>query len=215
MTATWESDEHLIAHLRDGDELAYVSLVDMHTSSMLRIARRYVKDDSTAEEVVQETWLGVLQGVGRFASRSSLKAWIFAILVNRAITRGKRDARQIPFSSLAREELDSFEPSVPADRFEGPQGEWPRHWRDDVMPKAYSPDAVILGNEAREYIMQALETLPPAQRSVVELRDIAGVEVAEIAKLLELSDGNVRVLLHRGRSKIRGVLENYLVEMRE
>ena len=211
MPPVLESEDELIARLRAGDESAFTCLVGKHGSMMMRLAQRYVQDTAAAEEVVQETWLAVLQGLGSFAGRSSLKSWIFAILVKRAMTRGKRDARQIPFSSLARAELENDDPAVSADRFEGPDGAWPRHWRDDAMPASASPDAALLESETQAYILNALQTLPRAQRAVVELRDITGADVAEIAQLLELSDGNVRVLLHRGRAKLRSALEYYLV----
>lgn len=214
MNATLGSEDAFIVRLRAGDEAAFARLIDTHASMMLRVARRYVKDDASAQEVVQETWLAVLQGIDGFAGRCSLKSWIFAILVKRAMTRGKRDSRQIPFSAMVRHELEVHDPAVPPARFEGIDGEWPRHWRDDAMPLSCSPEAAMIGREIWEYVSGVLTTLPQAQRAVVELRDVVGAEVAEIAQTLDISDGNVRVLLHRGRSKLRAALEYYLMEPR-
>jgi len=198
-------DRELVKRLRDGDESAFMELIDRYGAMMLRVAQMYVRDRATAEEVVQETWLAVLNGIDRFEERSSLKTWIFRILTNRAKTRGARDGRVVPFSALATSEED--EPSVDPDRFFGRDSATPGAWA--APPRAW-PEDVLLGREALEIIRMAIEELPEAQREVIRLRDVEGWSPMEVADALEISDGNQRVLLHRARSKVRAALEEYL-----
>ena len=198
-------DRELVKRLRDGDESAFMELIDRYGAMMLRVAQMYVRDRATAEEVVQETWLAVLNGIDRFEERSSLKTWIFRILTNRAKTRGARDGRVVPFSALAAAEDD--EPSVDPDRFFGPDSTTPGAWA--APPRAW-PEHVLLGREALDVIRMAIEELPEAQREVIRLRDVEGWSPMEVADALEISDGNQRVLLHRARSKVRAALEEYL-----
>ena len=198
-------DRELVKRLRDGDESAFMELIDRYGAMMLRVAQMYVRDRATAEEVVQETWLAVLNGIDRFEERSSLKTWIFRILTNRAKTRGARDGRVVPFSTLAASEDD--EPSVDPDRFFGPDSSTPGAWA--APPRAW-PEDVLLGREALDVIRMAIEELPEAQREVIRLRDVEGWSPMEVADALEISDGNQRVLLHRARSKVRAALEEYL-----
>jgi RNA polymerase sigma-70 factor (ECF subfamily) len=198
-------DRELVKRLRDGDESAFMELIDRYGAMMLRVAQMYVRDHATAEEVVQETWLAVLNGIDRFEERSSLKTWIFRILTNRAKTRGARDGRVVPFSALAAAEDD--EPSVDPDRFFGPDSATPGAWA--APPRAW-PEDVLLGREALDVIRMAIEELPEAQREVIRLRDVEGWSPMEVADALEISDGNQRVLLHRARSKVRAALEKYL-----
>jgi RNA polymerase sigma-70 factor, ECF subfamily len=172
---------------------------------MLNVARMYVKDKAAAEEVVQETWLGVLQGIDRFEGRSSLKTWIFRILTNRAKTRGEREGRTVPFSALAG--VGDDESSVDPDRFLGADSATPGAWA--APPRAWPQDSA-LGKEALDVIKMAIEMLPHAQREVIRLRDVLGWDAAEVAEALDISDGNQRVLLHRARSKVRAALEKYL-----
>ena len=200
----------MLARLRAGDEDAFLALVDRYAPAMQRIARGYVRDDATAQDVVQEAWLGLLRGLAGFEGRSTLRSWIFTIVVNRAKTRGIRDARSVPFSALARDEIEREDPSIAADRFAGPGEEWPRHWRDNPASWGDHPEARLLGAELRSRIDAAIDALPPVQRSVVILRDIAGQPTADVGNALELSETNVRVLLHRGRAKIREALDPYL-----
>jgi RNA polymerase sigma-70 factor, ECF subfamily len=205
-STTTGADEHeLIERLRAGDERAFAELVDMYGSALLGVARMYVKDKAAAEEVVQETWLGVLQGIDRFEGRSSLKTWIFRILTNRAKTRGQREGRTVPFSALAGTGDD--EASVDADRFLGPDAAQPGAWA--APPRAW-PHEAALDSEALAVIKMAIEMLPDAQREVIRLRDVLGFTAEEVAEALEISDGNQRVLLHRARSKVRAALEEYL-----
>ena len=195
LTAAEEAD--LVARLRAGDERAFEALVDRHYAMMLAVARGYVRTRAVAEEVVQEAWLGVLNGIDRFEGRSSLKTWIFRIVANRAKTRGQREARSRPFSSL------EAEPAVDPDRFVG--GEW-------ATPPASWPEERLLGNESLRVIGDAIEGLPPSQRAVITLRDVQGWSAEEVRNALELSETNERVLLHRARAKVRAALEAYLME---
>jgi RNA polymerase sigma-70 factor (ECF subfamily) len=172
---------------------------------MLRIAQMYVRDRGTAEEVVQETWLAVLNGIDRFEGRSSFKTWLFRILTNRAKTRGQRDARSLPFSSLAGAAEES-EPSVDPDRFLGPDSATPGAW---AAPPLAWPEERLLERETLGVIEMAIEELPEAQREVILLRDVEGWTPMEVSDALEITDGNQRVLLHRARSKVRAALESY------
>ena len=205
-------ENELLARLRAGDEAAFLRLVDRYGRAMHKIARAYVRDDATAEDVVQEAWLGMLRGLATFEGRSSLRGWLFTIVVNRARTRGVRDARSVPFSALARDEAQADDPSVAPDRFAGPEAKWPRHWREEPASWGDRPEARLLSREFRARIDEAIDTLPPAQRTVVILRDVAGHSTPEICNALALAETNVRVLLHRARAKIRRALDPYLTE---
>jgi RNA polymerase sigma-70 factor (ECF subfamily) len=196
----------LVRRLREGDEGAFMELIDAYGPTMLRVAQMYVRDHATAEEVVQETWLAVLNGIERFEGRSSLKTWLFRILTNRAKTRGQRDGRQVPFSSLAGA-AEEGEPSVDPDRFLGPDSPTPGAWA--APPRAW-PEDRLLEHETLDVIKMAIAELPEAQREVIRLRDVEGWTPMEVSDLLEITDGNQRVLLHRARSKVRAALERYL-----
>ncbi|HEY6672681.1 MAG TPA: sigma-70 family RNA polymerase sigma factor [Solirubrobacterales bacterium] len=200
-------DTDLVARLRRGDESAFVELIDRYGATMLRVAQMYVRDRATAEEVVQETWLAVLNGIDRFEGRSSLKTWLFRILTNRAKTRGERDGRVLPFSALAGASNESDEPSVDPDRFLGPDSRNPGAWA--APPRAWPQDE-LLERETLDVIAMAIDRLPEAQREVILLRDVEGWTPMEVADALEITDGNERVLLHRARSKVRAALEEYL-----
>ena len=199
-------DHELVQRLREGDESAFAELIDSYGATMVRVAQMYVRDRATAEEVVQETWLAVLNGIDRFEERSSLKTWLFRILTNRAKTRGERDGRSIPFSSLAGAGEED-EPAVDPDRFLGPDSAEPGAWA--APPRAWPQDQV-LQKETLDVIQMAIEQLPDAQREVIRLRDVEGWSPMEVADALEITDGNQRVLLHRARSKVRTALEDYL-----
>jgi RNA polymerase sigma-70 factor (ECF subfamily) len=200
-------DTDLVARLRRGDEFAFVELIDRYGATMLRVAQMYVRDRATAEEVVQETWLAVLNGIDRFEGRSSLKTWLFRILTNRAKTRGEREGRVLPFSALAGASDEADEPSVDPDRFLGLDSPHPGAWA--APPRAWPQDKV-LERETLDVIEMAIERLPEAQREVILLRDVEGWTPMEVAHALEITDGNERVLLHRARSKVRAALEEYL-----
>jgi len=203
------ADADLVAALRSGDESAFAALVDRYHASLVRVARLYVVD-SAAEDVAQETWLALLRGLDTFEGRSALKTWLFRVLVNRARTRATRDARTVPFSSLVTSEVEAFDPAVSPDRFRGPDDDrWPWHWLVEP-PRHELPEDELLSKELSDNIRAAIEGLPAAQREVVTLRDRHGFSAEEVRELLSLSDGNQRVLLHRGRSKVRAALEQYI-----
>jgi RNA polymerase sigma-70 factor (ECF subfamily) len=190
------AEAELVDALRARQESAFAALVQEYHPSILRVARLYVSSPAAAEEVAQETWLAVLNGIDRFEGRSTLKTWIFRILTNIARTRGQRDARSVPFSSLGEEAGES---SVDPHRFV-PAGE-----RWDTVPEER-----LVGAEARERVQRAIDRLPPTQRQVITLRDLEGWEPEEVCSALEISETNQRVLLHRARSKVRQALEDYL-----
>ncbi len=201
------AERQLIRGLRDGDERAFMALVDMYGDSMLRLAMLYVRDRAVAEEVVQDAWLGVLRGIDRFEGRSSLKTWLYRILTNTAKTRGVRESRSIPFSSLGGAD-DEEGPAVDPDRFQGPDGEG--HWSS--LPRGWSalPEGTLLGRETLEVVQGAIESLPPGQKAVITLRDVEGWSAEEACNALDLSETNQRVLLHRARAKVRQALEQFL-----
>ena len=207
-TVSKGSDERaLVAALRAGDEAAFMTLVERYGPSMLRVARTFVPSPAVAEEVVQEAWLGVLRGLDRFERRSSLKTWIFRILTNVAKTRGERESRSVPFSSLAGDE--SAGPAVDPSRFDpsqGTQGMWaapPASWED-------VPEDRLLAGETLGEVRAAIAGLPPQQRTVITLRDVEGWTSDEVRNVLDISETNQRVLLHRARSKVRRALEEYV-----
>jgi RNA polymerase sigma-70 factor (ECF subfamily) len=205
---TAADEAQLIARLRAGDEEAFETLVRRYHTSMMAVARSYVKTRALAEEVIQDAWMGVLKGIDRFEGRSSLKTWVMRIVVNTATTRGVREARSVPFSSLATEGEE--EPAVEADRFRGPDGGFPGHWAGYPANWGELPEDRLLGHETLGIVKTAIEELPPAQRTVITLRDMQGWDPEEVTAALEISDGNQRVLLHRARSKVRSALEAHL-----
>lgn len=210
------SEADLLTALRHGDEAAFQTLFEKYHPSLVRLATIYANDRAAAEEVAQDTWIGVLKGLDRFEGRSSLKTWIFTILINRAKTRGQRDSRSLPFSALLSAETDSDEPAVSADRFVQPTdsptlaGHWlerPRNWED-------LPEAHALSQETGQHLRAAIAALPPVQRQVITLRDIDGFSAGEVCNILEISETNQRVLLHRARAKVRHALEQYFDDSR-
>ncbi|HYX75732.1 MAG TPA: sigma-70 family RNA polymerase sigma factor [Gaiellaceae bacterium] len=201
------SDAELIAALRAGDEHAFAELVREYHPSLVRVARMYVPTQAAAEEVAQETWLGVLNGLDRFEGRSSLRTWIFRILTNIAKTRAVRDGRTLPFSAL-QDPARVPETAVDADRFlDSEHPRWPGHWASKPLPW---PEDALLATETRGRLEEAIEALPATQRAVLTLRDVLGWSSEEVRNALDLSETNQRVLLHRARSKVRTALESYL-----
>jgi RNA polymerase sigma-70 factor (ECF subfamily) len=200
----------LIERLRNGDEAAFVTLVGQHHKSLLHVARGYVSDQAVAEEVVQETWLGVLRGLQNFEGRCSLKTWIFQILVNRARTRGQRESRTVAFSSLAVAELEDSRPAVDPSRFAGPNADYPDHWSTAPQQWDLTPEQMVLSSECRALLEKAIAALPPVQRQVITLRDIHGWDSPEVCNALGITETNCRVLLHRARSRVRQAMEDYL-----
>ena len=193
-------DALLVGRLREGDEAAFRELVGRMHRGLLRLAAAFVGSPEAAEEVVQETWLAVVAQIDGFEGRSSLRTWIGTILCNRARTRGVRDKRSVPFSSLTKDDLEPPEP----ERFTA-KGFWsppPARWDD-------APESLVLRKEARAVIEQELGTLPETQRTVVVLRDLEDWSSEEVCNVLGLTETNQRVLLHRGRQRLRAALERY------
>jgi len=204
-------EERLLRDLRDGDEASFALLVERYHSSLTRLARVYVRDRAVAEEVVQETWLGVIRGIERFEGRSSLKTWIFRILANTAKTRGERERRTIPFSALDGNRHQ--EAAVEPERFlDSDHPRWAGHWATPPASWDGIPEERLVAKETRACIDEAIDLLPTAQAQVISLRDVEGWSSEEVCALLGLSEGNQRVLLHRGRSKVRSSLERYFGE---
>jgi RNA polymerase sigma-70 factor, ECF subfamily len=202
-------DQQLVEALQAGDERVFEQLTREYHASLLRVAQIYVTSRAVAEEVVQETWIGVLNGIGRFEARSSLKTWIFRILTNIAKTRAQREGRTLPFSMLERPDTVP-EPAVGPERFLPADHErWPGHWSSRPEPW---PEDRLLAAETRSVVEQAIEALPPAQRAVISFRDVEGWSSGETCNALGVTETNQRVLLHRARSKVRQALEEYLSE---
>jgi RNA polymerase sigma-70 factor (ECF subfamily) len=205
-----DDDADLLRRLRTGDEAAFAELVDRYGASMLRVARMYVPSQAVAEEVVQETWLGVLTGLERFEGRSSLRTWLFRILVNRARTRGERERRTVPFAALAGADADDDDPAVGPERFlPADHDRWPEHWATPPQRWDESPERSLQSAETLAVVREAVEALPPKQRTVITLRDLEGWDSDEVRNALDLTETNQRVLLHRARSKVRAALEAY------
>jgi RNA polymerase sigma-70 factor (ECF subfamily) len=201
------AEAQLLEALRSGDEGAFTALVREYQPSLVRVARMFVSSQAAAEEVAQETWLGVLNGLDRFEGRSSLRTWIFRILTNIAKTKAVRDGRTLPFSAL-QDPARVPEAAVDADRFlDSEHARWPGHWA--AKPTPWPEDALVAA-ETRERLAEAIEALPATQRAVISLRDIEGWSSEEVRNALDLSETNQRVLLHRARSKVRAALESYL-----
>jgi RNA polymerase sigma-70 factor, ECF subfamily len=199
-------DAGLVARLRGGDERAFEEIVDALYPAMVTTARAYARSRAVAEEVVQDAWLGVLRGLDRFEGRSSLRRWVLQIVANIARTRGVRESRTAPFSSL----LEGDEPAVEPERFRGPGDPYPGHWTSYPANWQTWPEHQLLSHETLEVVQRAIEDLPPPQRAVITLRDVTGCSPEEVCEALGISDGNQRVLLHRARARVRAELEVHL-----
>ena len=198
----------LLARLRSGDEAAFRKLIDEWSPVMFRVARGYVSCRQSAEDVVQDTWLGVIRGLAGFEGRSSLRSWTFSILINRAKTRGVREARVVASASLTDSDTDT--PTVDPARFQGPDGKYPGGWTSAGVPRPWDePEGKTLRHEIVDLVGRALDQLPERQRLVVSMRDVQGLSSDETCSGLGLSPQNQRVLLHRGRAALRAVLEDY------
>jgi RNA polymerase sigma-70 factor (ECF subfamily) len=194
----------LVARLRSGDEDAFRELVSLYHGNMLGLARTYLKSKQSAEEIVQDTWIAVIEGIDRFEGRSSLKSWLYAILVNKARTRAVREGRTVSFSELSSDDPDAA--AMDAERFRA-DGHWanpPAVW-EELTPERFAAGRELLG-----HMRDALERLPEAQRAVIILRDVEGCEAEEACNILGLSETNQRVLLHRGRARLRDAMERLL-----
>ena len=200
----------LLNLLRQRDEMAFTQLVEQFHTSLMRLARLFVQEVTVAEELAQEIWLAVLQGLDGFEGRSNLKTWIFTILTNKAKTRSRRENRSLVFSDL---EESSDSATVNPDRFNDPSAEkWANHWIVGAEPTSWAgiPEAVILSDETLDLIRQPIDELPESQRAVITLRDVEELSSQEICNILGISETNQRVLLHRARAKVRQALEDYL-----
>lgn len=206
---TWADEARLVERLRDGDEDVFLELVRAHGPAMQRVAMLFVRNRAVAEEVVQEAWLGALVGIARFEGRSSLKTWLFRILTNIAKTRAEREGRSVPFSALAAADADGADGSVAADRFLPDGDRWANHWSSSPLRFDRLPESRLLAAETLELVQAAVDSLPDAQRAVVTMRDLVGFDATEVCATLGLSEANQRVLLHRGRTKVRDALERY------
>ena len=210
MAVDYPDEAALVAGLRAGEEDAFAQLVDQYHRLLVRIARRFVSSDDTADEVVADTWLAVIRGIHTFEGRSTLKTWLVRILTNRAISRGVRDARQTPFSSLGVAEVADERGGFAENQFadQGPsRGHWiaagtVRRWGD-------SPLDQVVAREMVAVVHEAAAALPDAQRAVFTLRDIEGWTSDEVIEALGLTAANQRVLLHRGRARVRTALDRY------
>lgn len=199
------ADGVLVNQLRAGDELAFTALVERHSASLRRLARLYTTE-AVADEVVQETWIAVLGGIHRFEGRSSLRTWMTRILLNIARTRGQREGRHVPFSAFVEPSAES-EPSVAPDRFQRIGDRFPGGWVSFPERWDEQPEGRFLSTEGVDVARQAIASLPAVQREVVTLRDVEGWSSEEVSDALRITPGNQRVLLHRGRSKVRAALE--------
>jgi RNA polymerase sigma-70 factor (ECF subfamily) len=191
-------DDAILARLRAGDEAAFEQLVSQHDAALHRVARTFVPTQALADDVVQETWLAVIRGLDRFEGRSSLRTWIFTILANRARTRAVREARNLPFSAIG----DEGGPTVDPAAFGGDGT-----WRSAPPRLECDPETNLLTGELRAYILDAVDELPDHMRTVITLRDIVGLTPQEVCDILEISDSNQRVILHRARAKVRTSLQ--------
>lgn len=200
-------DLRLVQRLRARDEDAFMMLVEHHQAMMLRIARMYVSSQAVAEEVVQDAWLGILQGLPKFEGRSSLRTWMYRILANIAKTRGQREGRSQPFSALVDRDAN---PSVPESWFRGAEDRWPDHWSTFPNDWRGLPEDRLLAGETIRVVGEAIESLPPVQAEVIRLRDVLGWTSEDVRNVLDLSETNQRVLLHRARSRVRRAVDEYL-----
>jgi len=208
VAADFTDDDVLVAALRTGDEDAFGWLVDRYHPALRRLALGYVATPSVADEVVQDTWLAVITGIDRFEGRSSLKTWIYRILMNKARTRGVREHRSVPFSSF---EDDAITSGFSPDRFRPADDPgWPGHWSSPPRPWQEQPHERLQATETLDAVRDAIAQLPPNQRQVISLRDIDGWSSEEVCNVLSLSQTNQRVLLHRARAKVRRSLESLL-----
>lgn len=199
-TLSLPADDELIERLLAGDEQAFALLVDHLGPAMARVAHDYCGRHGAVDEVVQETWMAVLEGLPRFQRRSSLKTWIFRILTNRAKTRGKKEARSTPLSAM---EGDGG--PVEPERFAADG-----HWASPPDPWTLTPDRASEDAEIRTAILAAIDRLPERQRTVVLLRDVQGLSSTEVCSVLDITDTNQRVLLHRARHRVRALLADFM-----
>jgi RNA polymerase sigma-70 factor (ECF subfamily) len=201
------SDEELVERLRRRDEATFDALVRAWSPVMMRIARFHVRSRATAEEVVQEAWIGVIRGIDRFEGRAALRSWVLRICANIAKRHGIRESRVRPVGLTGEAEVLTMS----AERFRSSTEEWAGYWTETGKPADWGPESRVLTGEVRTLLMAGLRQLPPRQAHVVALRDMHGLDSSEVAELVGTSEGNVRVLLHRGRAALRQLLEDYYI----
>jgi RNA polymerase sigma-70 factor (ECF subfamily) len=204
----FQGDADLVQGLRDRDEAAFLFVVDSWSAGMLRLARSFVSTDESAKEVLQDTWIAVLAGIGSFEGRSSLRTWVCRILVNAAKRRGDRESRVVPWSSWQPDTVERDGPTVDPSRFQGEDGAYPGHWREFPQPWP-TPDSAVLAAEFKTTLNRALEQLPARQRMVITLRDVEGYAAEEVCTIMAITAANQRVLLHRARASVRAALDTY------
>ncbi len=204
-----QEDHLLIVRLRKGEEGAFDELVDTHHGALIRMALGHVADREVAEEVVQDTWMAVIQGLSRFEGRSSLRTWIFGILIHKAKDRGVREKRHTSFSDFESHD-DDHDEAIDPSRFHQ-SGEWAGHWAVPPQPwDEQTPEALLASRQAVAAMQQAIEALPRTLKDVLILRDIEGVEAKEACELLKITETNLYVRLHRARERVRRAVEIYL-----
>ncbi|MGS0686170.1 RNA polymerase sigma factor [Nakamurella sp. GG22] len=202
-------DAELLQRLRERDSGAFAVILDAWSPGMVRLAGTFVSTDASAEEVLQDTWLAVMTGVGSFEGRSSLRTWVYRILVNTAKRCAERESRTVPWSSWADDPADNHGPTVDPDRFQSAEEQFPGHWRDWPRPWPPFPERQAMATELRAVLNGAVDGLPARQRIVVLLRDVEGYASHEVCAILDITVANQRVLLHRGRAAVRANLERY------
>jgi RNA polymerase sigma-70 factor (ECF subfamily) len=198
-------EQQLIERLKARDESAFVELVERYYGYLLPLADFYVSDKAVAEEVVQEAWLAVLKGIDRFEGRASFKTWISQIVMNLARTRGVRERRMVSFSEFTDDENPAVDPS----QFQIATADYPDHWSVAPRPWNASPESQLLTSETMAVLYDAVDLLPEAQRLVLTLRDINGYTPEEVCNILSITETNQRVLLHRARSNVRGIVDDH------
>lgn len=206
MRQEFDNDTVLVAALRAGDESAFAYLLDRYDAALRRTARSYVPTPDIADEVVQDAWLGVIRGIDRFEGRSSLKTWIYQVLLNTARSRGVRESRSVPFSSVG---PDDDQPTFSPDRFQPPGAAHPGGWAAPPQPWDEQPHERVQAAETLDRVRSVIDRLPATQRVVITLRDIEGWSSDEVCNVLDITATNQRVLLHRARARVREDLERY------
>lgn len=202
-------EDQLIARLRRGDEGAFDELVNQHHSALIRMAMGYVADREVAEEVVQDTWMAVIESLDRFQGRSSIRTWICGILIHKAKDRGVREKRHTTFSAFEPYD-DDHEEAVDPSRFQQ-TGEWAGHWAFPPQPwDDQTPEKLLASKQAVDSMQRAIEALPATLKEVLILRDVEGVEAKDVCEMLSITETNLYVRLHRARERVRVAVETAL-----